>query len=352
MSAAAPAAELVPVLPNHRFDEDALARFLSARLAGCDGDLTVRQFQGGQSTPTFHLSFAGQAFVLRKKPPGKLLPGAHAIDREFRVQQALRGSGAPVPEMLLYCEDESVLGQPFYVMSHVEGRIFTDRLLGGCTPDERAAIYDDMNRVLAGLHGLDHRALGLEDFGKPDQYVARQVSRWGRNYQASKVEDHAAMDQVVAWLEANTPTREEVGLVHGDYRIGNLVIHPTEPRVAAVLDWELATIGHPLADLAYNCLPWRLPQASERGFADLPYGELGIPDEADYVARYAERRGRPDVPDWEYFLVFSMFRTAAILFGVYRRALDGNAADARALSVGAIARDIAERAWALAQTQG
>jgi aminoglycoside phosphotransferase (APT) family kinase protein len=345
-------AELVPVLPNHRFDEAALARYLAGRLPGFPGPLTVRQFQGGQSNPTFHLQADGRAWVLRKKPPGKLLPGAHAVEREFRIQQALQDSGVPVPRMALLCEDEAVIGQAFYVMSHVAGRVFTDRLLGGCAPEERAAMYDDMNAVLARLHGLDYRALGLEDFGKAEQYVSRQVSRWGRNYQASRTEELPAMDRVIAWLEANAPARDEAAIAHGDYRLGNLVFHPTEPKVAAVLDWELATIGHPLADLAYNCLPWRLPQASERGFADLDYRGLGIPDEAAYVARYAERRGRPDLPDWEYFLVFAMFRSAAILAGVYRRALDGNASDARALGVRHIFRDIAERAWALAQAQG
>ncbi|GAC1572438.1 MAG: phosphotransferase family protein [Sphingomicrobium sp.] len=341
--------ELVAVLPNHRFDEAALAQYLSGALPGFSGEMKVRQFQGGQSNPTFHLETAGRVYVLRKKPPGQLLPGAHAIDREYRVQQALHGSGVPVPKMLLLCLDETVIGQSFYVMEHVEGRIFTDRLLDRCTPGARAAMYDAMNAVLATLHGVNFRASGLSDFGRADQYVARQVSRWSRNYQFSKIDELPAMDGLIDWLEAHAPVDEEGTIVHGDYRLGNLVFHPTEPCVVAVLDWELATIGHPLADLAYNCLPWRLPVSSARGFADVDFATLGIPSEADYVAAYARRRDRAGVANWHYFLIFSMFRSAAILAGVYRRAIDGTSSDSRALAVRDIFRDIAGRAWTLAE---
>lgn len=346
-----PTPELIAVLPNHRFDEAILSRYLGGALPNFSGEMVVRQFQGGQSNPTFYLEAGGRGYVLRKKPPGKLLPGAHAIEREYRVQQALRSSGVPVPEMLLLCLDEAVIGQPFYVMEHVGGRIFTDRLLGSCTPGDRAAMYDSMNAVLATLHGVDFRAAGLGDFGRTDHYVARQVSRWGGNYQSSKVDKLPAMDRLIAWLDANVPPDEEATIVHGDYRLGNLVFHPSEPRVIAVLDWELATIGHPLADLAYNCLPWRLPTSSERGFADVDFASQGIPDEAAYLAAYSRRRGRADVPNWPFFLIFSMFRSAAILAGVYRRAIDGNASDARALAVQSIFRDCAERAWSLAEQQ-
>ncbi len=347
---AAGSPDLIEVLPNHRFDEAALATYL-AREMGLTSPLVIRQFQGGQSNPTFHLTGGDQTFVLRKRPPGKLLPGAHAVDREYRVQKALRETGVPVPEMLLLCEDEGVIGQTFYVMEHMPGRIFVDRLLPGCSERERTAMYDDMNRVLAALHDVDYAAVGLGDFGRADQYVARQVSRWGRNYQASKVDPLPEMDSLIEWLDANVPAAEEATVVHGDYRLGNLVFHPSEPRIVAVLDWELSTIGHPLADLAYNCLPWRLPTASERGFSDIDFGSLGIPGEDAYVAAYARRRGRTEIAHWEFFLIFSMFRSAAILAGVYKRAIEGNASDARALEVGEIFKGIARRAWALAQQQ-
>jgi aminoglycoside phosphotransferase (APT) family kinase protein len=343
---------LIPILPNHRFDEQNLARYLRGRLAGAESELVIRQYQGGQSNPTFHIQAGAHRYVMRKKPPGKLLPGAHAVEREFAIQQALAGRGVPVPHMHLLCTDDDIIGRSFYIMSEIEGRIFTDRLLGGCTPADRLAMYDSMNAALAQLHNIGYIAAGLQDFGRPENYVARQVSRWARNYQASKLDDLPEMDKVIAWLESHVPAQEIATIVHGDYRIGNLVFHPTQPHVVAVLDWELATIGHPLADLAYNCLPWRLPATSERGFADLDFTGLGIPYEADYIASYAKRFPRIDLNDWEYFLVFAMFRSAAILAGVYGRAVAGNASDARALSTGIIFRNVAKAAWALAETQG
>jgi aminoglycoside phosphotransferase (APT) family kinase protein len=253
--------------------------------------------------------------------------------------------------MHLLCTDEAIIGQTFYIMSEIEGRIFTDRLLSACTDEDRLMMYDSMNESLAQLHNIDYADAGLKDFGQPINYVARQVSRWARNYQVSKLDELAEMDKVVAWLESRVPTQEVATIVHGDYRLGNLVFHPTQPRVVAVLDWELATIGHPLADLAYNCLPWHLPVASERGFADLDLVSLGIPQEADYVASYASRFPHVNLDDWEYFTVFAMFRSAAILAGVYRRAVSGNASDARALHTGKIFLDVAKAAWALAEQQ-
>lgn len=341
---------LVPVLPNHRFDEAALCRYLAGNLPGFALPCTIRQFQGGQSNPTFHLQTPDHAYVLRKKPPGALLPSAHAVDREFAVMKALAGSRVPVPTMRLLCRDESVIGQMFFVMDWIDGRVFPDRLLPGCSPAERAAMYDDMGRILAELHGVDFRAVGLDGFGKPDAYIARQVSRWSKQYLASRLEEVPAMDQLMAWLPPHVPARDETSIVHGDYRPGNLIFHPTEPRVVAVLDWELATLGHPLADLAYNCLAYRMPSAGGRGFGDADLAALGIPSEADYVAAYCRRTGRTEIPDWEFFIVFSMFRSAAIIAGVYRRGVEGNAADAGALALGEYCKEIAETAWAIASS--
>jgi len=249
----------------------------------------------------------------------------------------------------LLCADESVIGQMFYVMDWIEGRVFPDRLLPGCTPAERAAMYDDMNCILAALHRVDWRAAGLEGFGRADGYVARQVARWSRQYQASAPAPVPAMDRLIEWLPRHLPAADEAAIVHGDYRIGNLIFHPTEPRIVAVLDWELATIGHPLADLAYNCLAYRLTGTHDHGFPEGDLGALGLPREADYVAAYAARAGRAGIENWEVFIVFAMFRIAAILAGVYRRGLDGNAADARALEASRDYRIIAERAWQIAE---
>jgi aminoglycoside phosphotransferase (APT) family kinase protein len=347
------AAVLIPVLPNHRFDEAALCRYLEGALPGFRGPCRIRQFQGGQSNPTFHLETPDRSYVMRKRPPGMLLASAHAVDREFAVQDALRSSGVPVPDMLHLCRDESVVGTMFYVMSHVDGRVYADRLLPGCAPAERAAMYADMAEVLARLHRIDHRAVGLENYGRSDGYVARQVARWSKQYVASKLDDMPAMDRVMEWLPAHIPAVDEVAIAHGDYRIGNVVFHPTEPRVVAVLDWELSTIGHPTADLAYNCLAYRLASAGGGpAVADPDYRALGIPDEARYVAAYCRGRGLPAIADWEFFLAFAMFRLAAILAGVYRRGVDGNAADRSALEAGQRFKMTAACAWGIAQRIG
>lgn len=338
--------QLVPVLENHRFDEQRLAGYLAAHLPGFAGPLRVRQFQGGQSNPTFHLRAGSREYVLRKKPPGALLPSAHAVDREYRILSALRGSDVPVPEVALFCGDDSVIGTMFYLMEYLPGRIFTDPALPTLPPAERAAIHDDMNRVLARLHGVDWQSAGLADFGRPAGYVARQIERWTKQYAAARLDAEPAMDRLTEWLAAHAQVADETAIAHGDFRLGNLMVHPTEPRIIAVLDWELCTLGHPLADLAYNCLSWRLP-AELRGIAgmDVP----GIPAEADYVRAYCARTGRASVPDHEFFVAFSLFRWSAIAAGVYRRALDGNAADARGQEAGAKFRVLARIGWDVAR---
>lgn len=338
-----------PVLDAHRFDEARLAGFLTDRLPGFAGPLTVHQFRGGQSNPTFLLETPDGTYVLRKKPPGDLLPSAHAVDREFRVISGLQESDVPVPVPHLLCEDASVIGQMFYVMSDVPGRIITTREMPGCAPDERRRIYEDMVRVLARLHTVDITAAGLEDFGRPAGYVARQVARWSRQYEASKVEDCPAMDRLIAWLPENAPDDDRASLVHGDYRLGNMVVDPEKPEIAAVLDWELSTIGHPDADLGYFCMVYRLPrEATSHGLLDLDLGELGIPAEENVLERYCRHAGLSHLPDHDYYVIFSMFRLAAILAGVLRRGLDGNASDPQAIERGRTYSLIAERAWDIA----
>lgn len=347
-------AELVSVLPAHRFDESALAGYLRGRLPGFDGQLTVRQFQGGQSNPTFHLHTPDGEYVLRKKPPGKLLPRAHDVEREHRVMSALAGTDVPVPRMRLFCDDESVIGTAFFVMDYVPGRIFHDPGLPGIAPADRAAIYEDLARVLAALHRVDWRAAGLEGFGKPEGYMQRQAALWTRQWQAAQVEDMPAMDLLAQWLPAHLPADDEPACIaHGDYRLGNVLLHPTEPRIVAVLDWELSTIGHPLADLGYACLTYHLPPdiSGTVGVAGMDLTGTGIPDEQAFVAGYCRHAGRELPRSLDVFIVFSLFRLASITAGVWRRGLDGNAADARAgtSEVRDRYRGLAEMAWALAQ---
>ena len=351
MSAGGGMPELVPVLDRHRFDEAALTRHLRERLPGFDGPVEVRQFQGGQSNPTFHIRTAAGEYVLRKKPPGKLLPRAHEVEREYRVMRALAGSDVPVPPVRLLCEDASVIGTAFFVMDHVPGRVFVDRVMTAGAPAERAAVYEDMARVLAALHRVDWRAVGLEGFGKPEGYMARQVALWTRQWEASRVEEMPDMDRLAAWLPGHLPKDEEATIAHGDYRLGNLIIHPTEPRIVAVLDWELATIGHPLADLGYACLTYHFESGPDgvSGVLGADLSGTGIPSEGEFVARYCAQAGRPVPPALDVFVVFSMFRLASIIAGVWRRALDGNAADPRAIGYRDRYREMAERAWKLAR---
>ncbi|HTY65598.1 MAG TPA: phosphotransferase [Alphaproteobacteria bacterium] len=344
-------ADLIAVREAHRFDEARLATYLREHLPGCQGALTVRQFQGGQSNPTFLIEAGGRRWVLRKKPPGKLLPSAHMVEREYRVIRALADSSVPVPGARLLCEDAGVIGTPFYVMDHVEGRVFTDPTLPGLTPAARSGIYAAMAETLARLHAVDWRAAGLADYGRPENYVARQIARWSKQYEASKTGEIPAMDRLTEWLPRHIPAREETTLAHGDYRLGNLIFHPSEPRVVAVLDWELSTLGHPLADLGYNCMLYHLPAdlPTVRGFGDTDLAALGIPDERQYVAIYARHTGRDPAGDWPFFLAFSLFRYAAIVQGVYARALQGNASSASGEQLGRAAPILAEIGWRIAE---
>ncbi len=331
----------------HRFDTRALERYMRAHVEGFSGSLEVRQFRGGQSNPTYHVAAGGLEYVLRRKPPGQLLPSAHAVDREYRVITALGKTGFPVPRTYALCEDDGVIGTAFYLMDCVHGRILTDLAIPGVPPRERRLIYESLIDVLARLHTADWRALGLADFGRSGNYVARQLHRWTQQYRASETEKIESMERLIPWLPAHIPVGDETALVHGDFRLGNVIIHPTEPRVVAVLDWELSTLGHPLADLAYNCAwTYRVTRQLD-GLADTNLVELGIPAEQDYVAAYCRRAGRDAIPDWEFYLAFALFRWAAISQGIMGRFVAGTANDPNAEERGRRARAFADSAWAL-----
>jgi aminoglycoside phosphotransferase (APT) family kinase protein len=342
-------AELTPVREAHRFDEAALARFLAANVADFSGPLRVEQFEGGQSNPTFRLEAGGRRYVLRKQPPGELLPSAHQVDREFRVMKALEDTPVPVPRMMALCDDTQIIGTRFYVMEWVDGRIFSETLLPGLQPHERRGIYLDLARVLAALHNVVPETVGLGDFGRPGNYYERQVGRWSKQYLASKTEDIPAMDKLMSWLPENIPPQLKTVVVHGDYRLGNTIIHPTEPRIVAVLDWELSTLGDGLADLGYLCQDYHGESYEDAGLAGADLGKLGIPTEAEMVAEYCRHAGIGTIDNWPFYLIYNMFRSAAIIQGVYRRGLDGNAASEKALEFKDAARIRATRAWAMVE---
>ena len=343
----------MPVQERHRFDTERLDAYMRAHVAGFAGPLEVAQFKGGQSNPTFMLSTPGARYVLRRKPPGKLLPSAHAVDREYRVISALYQAGIPVARSFALCQDEAIIGTAFYIMEYVDGRVLWDQALPGMAPTERTAIYAEMNRVIAALHQVDYRAVGLSDYGKPGNYLERQIGRWSKQYRASETERIEAMDRLIDWLAKNLPAGDETAIVHGDFRLDNLIFDPGEPRIVAVLDWELSTLGHPLADFAYHCMTWRMPAAEgSRGLAGVDLAALGIPSEREYLRSYLQATGRTQVvsdEDWAYYMVFNMFRLVGILQGIMKRALQGNASNAQALQAGRRARPLAEQAWALAQ---
>lgn len=343
--------QLTAVRDAHRFDESLLAQYLARHMSGVQGALHVHQFEGGQSNPTFLLESGSERWVMRKKPPGELVPSAHAVDREFRVISALAGSDVPVPRVHHLCEDAQVIGTPFYVMEYVEGRICREVALPEFTPAERASILDSMNRVIAALHQVDIDAVGLGNFGKTGGYIERQVARWIRQYEASKTEEVPAMNALMAWLPDHIPGDDRTSIVHGDFRLENVVLHPEEPRLLAVLDWELCTLGHPYADFAYNCMPFHMAPGEQGSLGGLDLEGLGFPAESEYVAAYARRTGREHIPDWPFYMVFSMFRLAAIAQGVYMRGLQGNAASEEALERGARAKSLAVRSWEIAQRE-
>ena len=344
---------------KHVFDIAALSAWLDANLDGFQGPLAVELFKGGQSNPTYKLLTPTRSYVMRAKPGpvAKLLPSAHAVEREFAVMRALEGTDVPVARMYCLCEDESVIGRAFYIMEFVQGRVLWDQALPGMSNADRGAIYDEMNRVIAALHKADYAERGLADFGKPGNYFERQIGRWSKQYVASITQPIPEMDQLMAWLPAHIPAGardvRRTGIVHGDYRLDNLIFHPTQPRVLAVLDWELSTLGHPLADFSYHCMAWHIPPGSFRGIGGLDVASLGIPTEAEYIRRYCARTGftTPDelAPDWSFYLAYNLFRIAAILQGIAKRIETGTASNAQAAKSAAGVRPLAEMAWKFAQ---
>jgi len=351
-----------PVAASHAFDSAALEAYLQREMPGFEGPLSVEQFKGGQSNPTYKLLTPTRAYAMRSKPgpAAKLLPSAHAIEREFRVMKALGGTDVPVAQMHLLCEDEAVIGRAFYIMEFMDGRVLWDQALPDLARDRRGQIYDEMNRVIAALHSVDVAAVGLADYGKPGNYFERQIGRWSKQYVASATETTAEMDQLIAWLPAHLPASaldsSQVAIVHGDYRLDNLVFDKDAPRITAVLDWELSTLGHPLADFSYHCMAWHIPPGTFRGIGGLDHAALGIPSEAEYVRRYCERTGRSDpqalMADWNFYLAYNLFRLASITQGIAKRVVDGIASSAQAKATGAATRPLAQMAWRFAQAAG
>jgi len=339
------------VLEAHAFDVNALQDYMRSHVEGFAGPLTVRQFRGGQSNPTYRLDASSGSYVMRRKPPGKLLRSAHAVDREFRVISALYGADFPVPRPFALCEDDQVVGTMFYIMDFVDGRIFWDLDLPECDRDERAAIYDDANRVISDLHNFDVSKLGLEDFGKRGNYFARQISRWSKQYVASETREVREMNRLMDWLPQNIPDDESVSVVHGDYRLDNMVFHPVEPRVIGVLDWELSTIGHPLGDFTYHLMGWQMPEVGigSAGLAGKDLASLGIPDEETYVEMYCRRTGRDGIANRNFYMAYNFFRIAAILQGIAGRVRDGTAASVHAQRVELAVEPLARIGWGFAE---
>jgi aminoglycoside phosphotransferase (APT) family kinase protein len=343
-----------PVELRQAFDAGRLWEWLRPFISDATQAVPVAQFDSGQSNPTYLIDVGTRKLVLRRKPPGTLLPSAHAVDREFRIMRALAATRVPVPRCLALCEDPAVIGSAFYVMEYVEGRIFRDPALPSVSRAERGPIYSEMNRVIAELHSVDPNTLGLADYGRAGNYIERQVQRWTKQYRASQTENIPAMDRLIEWLPLHIPPGDETRIVHGDFRLDNVIFDPHEPCIRAVLDWELSTLGHPLADFAYHCLVWYRTPAMQQGVLGLDLEALALPRVRDYLAAYCNRLGREVVTphEWEYYIVFNMFRLVGILQGVTARAIQGNASSGRAAVLGSAARPLAEEAWRRVETLG
>ncbi len=331
------------------FDVEKLARYLENSVQGFKGPLTAEKFAGGQSNPTFLIEATSGRYVLRRKPPGELLKSAHAVDREFQVMSALRETPVPVAQAFHLCDDDSVIGSMFYLMEYIDGRVLWDPTLPEATLAERSQIYNEMNRVLAELHSVDVNAVGLSDYGRPGNYFSRQISRWSKQYRATETETLRSMERLLEWLPENMPEDDgRVSLAHGDFRLDNMMFHPTEPKVLALVDWELSTLGHPFADLAYQCMQWRMPHGGVMsGLGGVDRKTLGIPSEQEYVQEYCQRMGLTDIPNWNFYLAFCFFRLAAILQGVKKRAIEGNASSEKAQKMGELVEPLTQMACEL-----
>ena len=313
------------------------------------GPIELSQLTGGQSNPTYKISDGKLHYVLRKKPSGVLLPSAHAVDREYRVMKALASTDVPVPQMFAYCEDESIIGTAFFIMEYLDGRVFIDQSLPGLQTSERQQIYEQMNRTISAIHRQDYVSLGLETFGKPGNYFARQITRWSRQVREANIAIPSPLIKLMDWLPEHIPSEDETSLIHGDFRMDNLIFHKTDMRIIGVLDWELSTLGNPLADFAYQCMAWRIPPTLWRGIQGLDLATLGIPSEAQYIALYEKQIGRPIVEHWRFLMAYNLFRISAILHGITTRALDGNANASDASENGKKAGALADLGWACAQ---
>ena len=328
--------------------QESLGRYLN-ELGLSKGPIELSQLTGGQSNPTFKISDGNFDYVLRKKPSGVLLPSAHAVDREYRVMKALAATDVPVPQMLAYCDDESIIGTAFFIMEYLDGRVFADQSLPGLEASERQQIYEQMNHTISAIHRLDYVSLGLETFGKPGNYFARQIARWSRQVREANIAIPDSLNKLMDWLPEHIPAEDETSLIHGDFRMDNLIFHKTDLRIIGVLDWELSTLGNPLADFAYQCMAWRIPPSLWRGIQGLDLRALGIPSESEYIAMYEKQIGRPIVEHWPFLMAYNLFRISAILHGITKRAMDGNANASDASENGKKAGALADLGWACAQ---
>ena len=336
------------VAERHRFDTARLERWMAEHVEGFRGPLSVEEFKGGQSNPTYLVRTPGERYVLRRKPPGKLLPSAHAVDREYRVLKALGPTPVPTPQVHALCTDESVTGTMFYVMEYLEGRVFWNKTLPDQTPEERAAIYDSLGDAMARLHAVDPEAVGLGDFGRPGNYFSRQIARWSKNYVASETQKIPEMDWLIDWLPNNVPPDDRTTIIHGDLQLANTMCHPTEPRIIAILDWELCTLGNPMGDFSYVCMPWLTDDDTKNGFRNFDLAALGIPTLEAFQAAYCKRTGFAPITDWNFYVAYNLFRSAAILQGILGRVRDGTASSDQALVLADHVRPLAEKAHAAA----